>query len=617
MIRSIRLVLAILTATAPALLTGCGEGEMSREEQVLANCLDAAGGREVLMDLRVIHTRDSLSMAGMSGTTESWWVREPFMGLSVTEIGPVRQEVLMRGDSVWTVDRNGHLSPGGVEERDQMELSKLTVFYDHLLDSSMVSVGPDTLVFTGSPGRESVLTVPLRLRGHPNVAFYFCRDTWLPVMMTAVTMGIEVRSFPADYADIQGIATPTRTLSTIPVLGQEIRSSNLLTEYNAPVPESIFVLTAGTGDWELRSPGTPSEFRLRGEHIYLSGEINGEVINILLDSGAGATVLDSSKAAELGLSGTGRLPARGIGGTREFSFVEVDSYSAAGAVVREQTLAVMPVSDEFYPATGERIDLILGYDFLSRFVTVIDYGRETITLFDPQDFQVPEGVSIIPAERSMSLLSVNAVLEDSVPVSLLLDTGAGGNIHLTGSFFREHPDFLSGRDSFETEIQGVGGSESITGFRVSSIELGDYSVPGGLCSSFHGGDMFSAYDGILGNGILSRFVLYLDYRSGRVMLEPSSLFDAGLPESLTGMGLEIVRDRLRVRTVIEGSPADESGIRAGDILLELDGTAVTAGHLGRMESLLPDSSGERVTVRVEREGAPIEIQLVTGRLADR
>lgn len=612
-----RIYIITLTTLFVSGLTGCGSnGETSAIDQrgavdnieFLNNCLDAIGGEEAISDVSVIHTIDSLSMAGMTGMTESWWIRDPFMGFSVTEIGPIKQQILMQGDSVWTVDHNGHLSPGGLEEIDQMMLSRSTVFYDYLFDPSMISVGADTLI-------DSVLTVPMHLENHPNVVFYYSKETWLPVLMTAVTMGLEVRCYPTDYENVGGITTAMSNISTIPAMGQEIVNWNILTEYNVSVPESIFVLTPASGDWELENPGAPSPFSLKGEHIYLDGEVNGNPAIILLDSGAGATVLDSALAAELGLEGTGNLPARGIGGTTEFSFVEVPSYYAAGALVKNQTLAVMPLSEEFYPSTGEMIDLIIGYDFLSRFVTRIDYGSETITLFDPDSFSIDnDNISVLPAERSMSLLSVEVILEDSVPARLLLDTGAGGNIHFTPTFFENHPGFMNDRPSFETEIQGVGGVEDISGFRVSHITLGDYTVPGGLCSCFKGGDIFNQYDGILGNGVLCRFILYLDYASGRIILEPSSLFEDGLPESLTGMGLEIEGNNLLVTKVIKGSPAEEAGILEDDILLEIDGNPVSAEQLNDLSSFLPDTTGSAVSLKLMRNGSEFELELITGYL---
>ncbi len=598
-----------LIFTTALIVLGCGNIDAQTDplSEVLQNCIEASGGRDALHNLQVIHTIDSLSMAGLSGTTESWWVKEPFMGFSITEIGPVKQEILILGDSVWTIDRNGHLSSGGAEARDEMALSKRTVFYSYLFDSSMVSIDDDTLI-------DNILAVPLHLEFHQEIVFYISKETWLPVLMTAEVMGLEVRSYPDNYESVQGVVSPMYSRSVIPAFGQEIVTENILTEYNIPIPESLFTLTSRSGDWELEDPGTPTTFYLRGEHIYLEGEVNGTSVNVLLDSGAGATVLDSTLASDLELEGSGRLPVMGIGGTREFSFVKVPSYSVAGALLNDQYLAVIPLAEEFYPSTGERIDLILGYDFLSRFVTRIDYGSETITLFDPDSFLIPPDITVVPAVRTMSLLSVKALLEDSIPINLLLDTGAGGCIHLTPGFFEKHPDFLQDRPSFETEIQGIGGEESIIGFRVSSVTLGDFTVPGGICSSFDGGDIFNQFDGILGAGILSRFIVYLNYNSSSVFLEPSVLFHEGLPETLTGIGLEIAENELVVRMIVEGSPADNAGVIEGDVLLEIDGHQVSFEQLNEIHDLLPDTENIPVILKVLREGCEIELELITGKL---
>lgn len=599
------LVFGTALSTMVLILSACGTAAQpappSRTETILENCVAALGGSKRLESLTVIHTVDSIVVAGMSGMTESWWVREPFMGLSVTEAGPVRQEMLILGDSVWTVDRNGHLSPGGAEIRDEVELSRMTVFFDYLTDTSLVTVGQDTLV-------DSLDVVPLTLRGDREVVFYYSTETWLPSLMTARTMGLEIRSTPADYIDIQGITTATSSSSVVELLGQEISSRNVLTEYDVPVPDSIFVLTSGAADWELTESGMEYPFSLDQEHIFLDGEVNGVPVTILLDSGAGATVMDSGLATRLGLETSGSLSARGVAGTEEFSFASVDDYSAVGATVRGQQLAVMPLADVFYPSTGHRIDLILGYDFLSRFVVKIDYGRETISLFDPEGFEPVDFTGeILEATRSMSLLSIEALLEDSIPVTLLLDTGAGGCIHLTGSFFDEHPGFLDGRSTFSTVVQGVGGEETIEGFRIGNITLGGYTVPGGICSSFSGAEVFDTFDGIVGSGILSRFVLYLDYSRDRILLEPSSRFEEGLPENLTGMGLEISGDYLTVGSVVRGSAAELAGLLEGDTLLTVNAVEVGPGDLPGMRALMPSKPGEETLFTVLREGVPLEI----------
>jgi hypothetical protein len=601
---------ALLVPIAMALSCGAGtpDDAPAPGAALLDSCAAALGGAVRLADLNVIHTVDSIQVAGLSGTTESWWVRNPFMGLSVTAAGPVRQEMLIIGDSVWTVDRNGHLSPGGADAESQLELSKMTVFYDYLMDPAMVEVGADTLI-------DSIPVVPLRLPGDQNVVIFCRKDSWLPYVMTATTMGLEILSYPDDYRNVQGIVTAMTTRSVVPAVGQQITSVNILTEYDVPVPESLFVLSSGAADWELTAQGVPYPFSLDLEHIFLEGEVEGRPALVLLDSGAGATVLDSSMAASLGLETSGSLPARGIGGAEEFSFAVVREYSAAGAVVRGQNLAVMPISEVFYPSTGHRIDLILGYDFLSRFIAEIDYGSGAISLFSPDSFDASSfSGAVIPAERSMSLLSVEAVLEDSITVRLLLDTGAGGNIHLTPAFFEEHPDFLSGRPVFQTAATGVGGEEAITGFRVSSISLGGYSVPGGLCSSFTGLDVFDAYDGILGAGVLCRFIVGLDYAGSRIFLAPSSLFHTGLQENLTGLGLEISGGFLVVGAVIAGSAGELAGILEGDTLLAVDGLRVGPDDLPGITGLMPAEPGDRTVLTVLREGVELDLAVTAARL---
>ena len=84
---------------------------------VLDGYLTALGGRERLEALSTVHTLDSIHMAGLSGTVESWYTRSPFRGRTMVEVGPVRQEVLMLGDSVWSVDRNGRITAGAYQKK--------------------------------------------------------------------------------------------------------------------------------------------------------------------------------------------------------------------------------------------------------------------------------------------------------------------------------------------------------------------------------------------------------------------------------------------------------------------------------------------------------------------
>lgn len=596
------IVLTLLTQSC-----GPAPEEVIDLQYVVERFLEATGGRENLEALRVIHTTDSITIAGLSGTTESWWVREPFSGRTTIDLGIVRQEVLMIGDSAWTVDRNGHLSLGSQEALQEAELAQKTVFYDVFLNQTDLELLSDTLI-------DGIAAWPVVIHGETPVTLYLSEKTWLPVLLTVTIMGMEIRQYPSDYTDIGGVISAMSTRDVIPAFGQESISRNILTEYNVSVPDSIFSIREGATDWLLSSPGQPAPFELSDGHIYLEGDICGRTVTILLDSGAGATVVDSVLASELGLEGTGNFVAQGLGGAQSVSFVHVSEYTVAGATVSGQNLAVMPLDRPFYPATGKHIGVILGYDFLSRFVTLLDFGRNEITLWDPDSFRYAGDQPTIPVTRTMSLLSIDAVLEDSIPVTLLLDTGAGGNLHLTPTFFEDYPDFLGGRPTFQSVVQGVGGKEEIVAFRVSEITLGEHTVPCGISSSFGDTPILSQFHGIVGTGILARFRLYLDYGRGTIILEPSSLYEEGLPEDMMGLGYEIEEGSIVVKHVISGSAADASGVLEGDILVSLNGTPVGADDLDELELLVPDEEGSTLELVVLRDGAEISLDIMLSRL---
>lgn len=596
-------------SAAPALLVALACGGPPSDPGAIERYVEASGGREILEAVMVVHTVDSLRLAGLRGISESWWQRDPFRGRVAVEVGPVRQDLLILGDSVWTIDRNGHLAPGDEMARMQGLLAREIVFMDAFLDQGGLEALPDSSV-EGLP----VSHLLLSREGLDDVHFYISRETWLPVLIRTSVMGMEVLSWPADYRDVGGVVSPGSTREVIPALGQESVSRSILVEYNVPVPSSVFEAAGQSGDWELAAPGVPFPFELHDGHVYLSGRVCGREADFLLDSGAGATVLDSKLAGDLGLMGEGDFSALGIGGSSSFGFARVPDYSAAGATVRNQTLAVMELDEPFYPSTGRHIGLVLGYDFLSRFVTRIDYGARTVTLYDPGDWTYEGSGEVLEAERVMGLLSIEAVLEDSIPARLLLDTGAGGGLHFSPSFLEAHPGLLENRPTLEASVQGVGGEEPVIFFRAGPLRMGSFSVESGLCSSGASAPVISSFDGIAGSGVLARFVLILDYTRSEVILEPSSLFGEGLPEQKTGMGVRIEGEGLEIAEVMPGSPAELAGLKPGDRLLSASGITLGADDLARLDSLSSLEEGFVLDVAFERAGVADTARIVLERL---
>ena len=73
--------------------------------------------------------------------------------------------------------------------------------------------------------------------------------------------------------------------------------------------------------------------------------------------------------------------------------------------------------------------------------------------------------------------------------------------------------------------------------------------------------------------------------------------------------------RVRVESVVQGSPADRAGLRAGDAIVAVNDEPVPPGRLQALASgLVP---GDSVTVRFLRDGATREVTAVAGRRPDR
>jgi hypothetical protein len=331
-----------------------------------------------------------------------------------------------------------------------------------------------------------------------------------------------VLSRPGGWTQVCGVTFPGGTEDSIPALGQATRTVGILVECNVVVPDTVFMLEAGPGDAALPAPGTPHPFRFDGGHVYVPGEVCGTPVDMLLDTGAGATVIDSGLAARLGLAPAGGFSAVGVAGSSTAGFVEVPAYSALGATITGQVLPELPLDEPFHPVTGHHVGMVLGYDFLSRFVTLIDYGALTITLHDPSTFSYDGPGAVLPATRAMSLLAVDAVVEDSLPALLLLDTGAGGALHVTPTFLERHPGFLEGRSTGSDSVHGVGGGAELTVFETSTVTLGGFTVQAGPSTVLGGVPALSWFDGVVGSSVLSGFRIWLDYRTPRVILEPLS-----------------------------------------------------------------------------------------------
>jgi peptidase, S41 family len=133
----------------------------------------------------------------------------------------------------------------------------------------------------------------------------------------------------------------------------------------------------------------------------------------------------------------------------------------------------------------------------------------------------------------------------------------------------------------------------------------------------------------LNDGILKGYVSGLDDKYSRY-LSANEYIDEQNENAgeLIGLGLTLIEDEsgyIRIDSIIEDSPAIESGIQSGDIIVAVDGVDVIETGFNEAVESMNGSEGTSITITVRKDGVEtdytftrqsIELITVTGELID-
>ena len=375
-------------------------------------------------------------------------------------------------------------------------------------------------------------------------------------------------------------------------------------------------------EYSTGTKGTPG---VRIPFEYVNGFLVVELLfqNILplkfiVDTGAEFTILTRREVSDLL-----RIPYG-----REYRLIGADLRTPVSArlirgidlglrslTLRERDLLVL-LEDQFRLdiGTGMPIHGILGADILNRFVVTIDYRRKYLTLSDPDHFNIPDGFQAVPVKliRNKPFIPVAYQGTPDAPstdLNLLMDTGASLTVLFHSGTHEAIPSLPPGQEG----IVGIGLGGFIFGSRGSApiLELGPFQIRE-LPSSFQDIGAFpdttwlQGRHGIVGNLVLQRFSVILDYRRGQLFLKPEKEFHTPPPADRSGLFILASGRDMRtfvIQDVAFGSPAKDAGLQAGDIILGINGIPSTFLTLKSLNRRLRAQEGKSVRLAIRRANA--------------
>jgi S1-C subfamily serine protease len=341
------------------------------------------------------------------------------------------------------------------------------------------------------------------------------------------------------------------------------------------------------------------------DQLWVTARINGAgPFKLLVDTGCSVTLLGQHVVDTAGLKPLPKweITMVNAAGVKEVNGAAwVERLECGGltleefAVVVESNTALAAISALY----GRQFDGAIGMETLKALVLEMDFRQGQVSVVRP-------GATPYPADRAIAYTGTTPrvkVTIDGQEIPIVIDTGKSGEFGLPklDGISLLHP---------KTKATGAGavfgktsGKRDDVGQLAGEAKLGPITwVNPPVSGRAHAPD-----HGLLGVHALNTWKLVFDQTAQRVYFlgdELTRAWPKTAPEDArfaAGFFAEIEGDGLRLTEVDEGGAADLAGLKAGDLILEIDGSP----------AVRPEWKDYRSKLRVQRGGTEFETRLVS------
>lgn len=316
--------------------------------------------------------------------------------------------------------------------------------------------------------------------------------------------------------------------------------------------------------------------QLTGGIIILHALIDShpDTLNFVLDTGSSGISLDSATAEYLGMNPVpSERTIRGIAGIRKVNFLYNRSLHFPGLTVENLDFHINDY-ELLTTVYGERIDGIIGYSIISRYILKIDYDSMKLSFFSKGTMRYPKGGYLLKPTISQLVSQPMRVKDEKAIYSrFLFDIGAGLCLLLSREFVDDSVFFSKKRKRYIKEAEGLGGKIDMELTVMKEARVGPYkfrNVPVFIFDDEYNVSSYPYMGGIVGNDLLRRFNVILNYGKGDIHITPNTHYSDVFDYSYSGIELYLLNGVIIVGDVAKGSPAEAVGLKEGDEVIAIN-----------------------------------------------
>jgi predicted aspartyl protease len=518
-----------------------------------------------------LHLIYSLSSGPYRGTYEEWNTPDGRHRV-VTDIpGVFHRDAAYDGVRAWIVDLSGvpHPLSGADRARLITESKQGSLLFSHQASGTVTPAGGIPLTIEAdASGR------PVREELHPTCGL------------------VEVEKL-TEWSKAASVEVPHRIE----------RPEDVLTFQSAAMEEVTFEPPAIHSPLKRRSVVIP--FETQAFHIFVPVRVNGGTRQwFVIDTGADLSFVTH------GLRAAKSIETSGSGGSVQAGLAPNADLQLGDVNIPLKVIGIAPQSG-FSELWGRSFDGVAGYDVIGRFVIRIDWTHRTLKLYDPRHFEYRGVGAVVPLRFAGNniVIPVAVTLPDGTKkeIESVIDTGSSGALSFRSSF---SPDVGK---TITALGHGVGGTSKTSIGRIRALTIGPYTLHEPVVELSHaqrGTEAGCTVPASIGERVLSRFTLYLDYAHERLILEPNAHLDDPFENDMSGLDLAAAGPRfrhLKIVAVRDASAGAQARLQAGDEIVAAGGTRISGRDVSRLQERFRRQSDIRLTIA--RAGKTLHVTL--------